>query len=285
MNVLSIQSWVAHGHVGNAAALPCLHALGHVVWAVPTVVFSNHPGLGGHAGRVLPAEELAELLAGLAARGTLGTCAAVLSGYLGAAESGPAVLDAVERVKTANPRALYLCDPVIGEDGRVFVRAGIPEFFRDRALGRADIIAPNAFELAFLTGASPGSLAEAAAAAAELRPRLRPGGPRMVLASGITVPAMPQQSVTLLAHDGGTLSVATPRQAAPLPGTGDALAALFLGNLLSGHAAGDALSRAASAIQAVSERAVESGAADLPLVAARAALAEPPVLWPAEPVA
>jgi pyridoxine kinase len=284
MPVLSIQSWVAYGDVGNAAAIPCLHALGHGVWAVPTVLFSNHPGLGGHTGRVLPAEEVADLLAGIAARGTLGRCGAVLSGYLGTAETGGAVLDVVERVKTANPVALYLCDPVFGDSGRVFVRAGIAEFFRDRALGRADIVTPNAFELAWLCGTTPASLGEAAAAAQELRTKLRPGGPRLVLAAGLELAALPQQTLFLLAHEAGTVAVAVPRMVLP-PGAGDALAALFLGSLLHAAEPARALSRAASGLSAAIERAQATGTADLGLAGAHALLAEPPVLWPAEPVA
>jgi pyridoxine kinase len=285
MNVLSIQSWVAYGHVGNAAAIPSLNALGHTVWAVPTVIYSNHPGHGGFTGRVLPAEEVSDLLAGIAARGVLGGCAAVLSGYLGALETGPAVLEAVERTKTANPRALYLCDPVIGEAGRVFVRQGLAEFFRDRALGRADILTPNAFELAFLSGVLPGSLTEAAAAASDLRAKLRPGGPRMVLVSGLELASMPQQLATLLVHEKGAAAVATPRIAAMPPGSGDALAALFLGALLSGAPPEEAASRAASSVHALAEQAAAEGLADLPLVSARQALAQPPMLWPAEAVA
>lgn len=280
-SVLSLQSWVAYGHVGNAAALPCLQALGHEVWAVPTVLFSNHPGLGGFTGRVLPAEEVGEIISGIAARGVLGQCAAVLSGYLGAAETGAVLLDAVERVKTANPQALFLCDPVMGEAGRVFVRQGIPEFFRDRALGRVDILAPNAFEFAYLSGAAPASLAEAMDAAHELRARLRPGGPRMVLVAGLEVAALPQQSATLLVHEAGAVAVATPRLAVP-PGAGDALSALFLGHLLAGLAPEAAVSRAASAVHALADAALAAGHAHLALAGAQAVLAAPAQLWPAE---
>ena len=284
MNVLSIQPWVAQGHVDTGATIACLNALGHEVWAVPTGVFSNAEGPGGSTGRALPAELVGELLAGIAARGRIADCAAVLSGNLGAAETGAVVLDAVERVKTANPRALYVCDPEIGIGGRIYVQPGIPEFLRDRALGRADILTPNAFELSMLSGVTPGSLSEAAAASGELRARLRPGGPRMVLVAGLDLPFLPQQTATLLAHEKGAAAVATPRVAAP-PGTGDALVALFLARLLEGVAAEAALSFATSAVHALAEKAAAEGLPDLPLVAARALLLEPPMHWPAEPVA
>jgi pyridoxine kinase len=285
MIVLSIQPWVVQGLVDTGASMVCLHALGHEVWGVPTGIFSNPDGPGGSSGRVMPAEQVAELLAGVVARGRLAECAAVLSGNLGAAETGGVVLDAVERVKTANPRALYACDPEIGIGGRIYVQPGIPEFLRDRALGRADILTPNAFELSVLAGVTPGSLSEAAAAAGELRAKLRPGGPRMVLVAGLDLAFLPQQTATLLVHEKGAAAVATPRVASAPPGTGDALVALFLGRLLDGTPAEAALSHAASAVHALTERAAADATADLPLVAARTLLLEPPLLWPAEAVA
>lgn len=284
MNVLTIQPWVAQGHVETGATIACLTTLGHEVWAVPTGVFSNTEGLGGATGRTLPADLVGELLAGIAARAKLADCAAVLSGNLGAAETGAVVLDAVERVKTANPRALYVCDPEIGIGGRIYVQPGIPEFLRDRALGRADILAPNAFELSVLSGASPGSLSDAAAACAELRAKLRPGGPRMVLVGGLDLPFLPQQTATLLAHEKGAAAVATPRAVAP-PGTGDALVALFLARMLEGKEPEAALSYATSVVHALADQAEKERLPDLPLIAARALLLEPPMLWPAEPVA
>src|SRR5437762_4577514 len=159
MNILSIQSWVAYGHVGNAAAMFPLQRLGHEVWAVNTVQFSNHPGHGGFRGQVFPADCVREVVAGIADRGLLPKCDAVLSGYLGDASIGDAVLEAVSAAKAANPRALYCCDPVIGDVGTgVYVRAGIAEFMRQRAVPAADIVTPNHFELQQLTGQSAGSL-------------------------------------------------------------------------------------------------------------------------------
>ena len=148
MNVLSIQSSVVYGHVGNRAAVPALERLGHDVWPVDTVAFSNHPAHGSFRGRIVPAAEVRDLIEGLAARGVLGRCDAVLSGYLGDPATGAVVEDAVARVRAANPRTLYCCDPVIGEVGRgAYVRAGVPEAFRDRLVPLADIVTPNPFEL------------------------------------------------------------------------------------------------------------------------------------------
>ena len=153
MNILSIQSHVAFGHVGNASATFPLQRLGHEVWAVNTVQFSNHTGYGAWRGEVFSGAAITEVVQGVEDRGVLPACDGVLSGYMGDAAIGEAVLDAVARVRDANPDALYCCDPVIGDVGRgVFVRPGIPEFMRDRALPLADVIVPNQFELELFHG-------------------------------------------------------------------------------------------------------------------------------------
>ena len=153
MNILSIQSWVAYGHVGNAAAVFPLQRLGAEVWAVNTVQFSNHPGYGAWTGQVFSGAQVAAVIDGIAARGVLARCEAVLSGYLGEAGVGEAVLDAVGRVRAANPAAVYCCDPVIGDDGSgVYVRPGIADFMRERAMPASDLATPNRFELEQLTG-------------------------------------------------------------------------------------------------------------------------------------
>src|SRR3954464_14347457 len=153
VNILSIQSWVAYGHVGNASAVFPLQRLGAEVWAINTVQLSNHTGYGAWTGQVFTGDAVRELVDGIASRGVLGRCDAVLSGYMGDGGIGEAILDTVSRVRTANPASLYCCDPVIGDEGRgVYVRPGIPALIRDRALPEADIATPNAFELAELTG-------------------------------------------------------------------------------------------------------------------------------------
>src|SRR4051794_3780153 len=161
MNILSIQSWVAYGHVGNASAVFPLQRLGAEVWAINTVQFSNHTGYGSWRGQVFAGDAVLELVAGIERRGVLGECDAVLSGYMGDGGIGEAILDTVARVRAANAAALYCCDPVIGDAGRgVYVRPGLPALIRDRALPEADIATPNAFELAELTGRSCRTLGE-----------------------------------------------------------------------------------------------------------------------------
>src|SRR3954451_20000350 len=178
MNILSIQSHVAYGHVGNAAATFPLQRIGVEVWPIHTVQFSNHTGYGAWTGRVFEADLITELVDGIAARDALGQCDGVLSGYMGSAETGAAILDAVSRVKAANPGARYCCDPVIGDVGRgVFVRPGIPEFMREHAVPAADVITPNHFELDHLTSRTTRALPEVVAAVENLRAL----GPRTVL--------------------------------------------------------------------------------------------------------
>src|SRR5580658_3938641 len=180
--VLSIQSRVAYGHVGNAAAVFPLQCLGIEAWALDTVAFSNHTGHGRWRGDVVPAETVATLFEGIAELGVLPSIDAVLSGYIGTAETGAVLLDIVGRVKAANPQALFCCDPVIGDtDTGSYVRDGVAEFFRDAALALADIVTPNRFELEYLTGQSAGDLREAAEAAAALRTR----GPKTVLLTSL----------------------------------------------------------------------------------------------------
>ena len=127
MNILSIQSHVAYGHVGNASAVFPMQRLGVEVWPIHTVQFSNHTGYGAWKGRVFDGPAIEELVDGIAERGVLPRCDGVLSGYMGSADIGNAILSAVARVRAANPEALYCCDPVIGDVGRgVFVRPGHP---------------------------------------------------------------------------------------------------------------------------------------------------------------
>src|SRR5271165_4024 len=234
--VLSIQSWVASGNVGNCAALFPLQRLGIDTWSLNTVAFSNHTGYGKWRGEAVPARTIAALFEGIAELGLLPRCDAVLSGYLGEPEIGPLLLDIVARVKTANPKALYCCDPVMGDVGPgLYVRAGIPEWYRERALAVADIATPNRFELEWLSGHRIASLAEAAAAASALR-RL---GPKIVLVTSLE-PA-PDRLAVLAAAADGVWAVETPRLAIEATGCGDALAALFLGWLLKGQPVPDAL--------------------------------------------
>ncbi|WP_135467414.1 pyridoxal kinase PdxY [Crenalkalicoccus roseus] len=281
MNILSIQSWVAYGHVGNASAVFPLQRLGAEVWAVHTVQFSNHTGYGAWRGQVFPAALIRDCVQGIEERGALPRCDAVLSGYVGDAGAGEAILDAVARVKAANPTALWCCDPVIGDVGRgVFVRPGIPEFFRDRALPRADIVTPNQFELEWLTGAPAPTLEAAKRAAAALQAR----GPRCVLVTSLRTEETPAAALDLLAAEGGRFwRVRTPLLPLAVNGAGDAIAALFLFHRLATGGAAEALARAAASIHGLLRRTAEAGAREILTVAAQEEFVSPSRTFPAEP--
>lgn len=276
--ILSIQSWVATGHVGNAAAMFPLQRLGAEVWAIHTVQFSNHPGHGGFTGQVFPGAMVRDVVDGIEARGLLPGCDAVLSGYMGDAATGEAVLHAVDRVQAANPAALYCCDPVIGDTGRgVFVRAGIPALLSERAVPRADILTPNQFELEHLTG-----LADAQPALAALQARMAPGGRGTVLVTSMRTDATPAGSLDLVAADrGGAWLLRVPLLPMAPNGAGDAIAALFLLHVLRTGSARVALERAGSAVAGLLRRTQATGQAELALVAAQEEFVRPSVSYTA----
>jgi pyridoxine kinase len=275
MNVLSIQSSVAYGHVGNSAAVFPLQRLGFSVWPVNTVLFSNHTGYGDWRGTVVPAGDVAEVIRGVEDRGVLEECDAVLSGYLGDASLGRVVLDAVARTKAANARAVYCCDPVMGDVGRgFFVRPGIPEFVRDHAVPAADIVTPNHFELEFLSGVTVRSLSDAL----DATDLVRAMGPDLVLTTSLRREGV----VGMLAVSGdGAWLVETPLLPLEVNGAGDAVCAIFLAHLLRNGDAAGALARAASSVYAVMEATLRYKAWEIRLVEAQDAIADPPDRFPA----
>jgi pyridoxine kinase len=273
LNILSIQSHVAYGHVGNASAIFPMQRLGVEVWPVHTVQFSNHTGYGAWRGQVFDAGLISELVEGIAERGVLPRCHAVLSGYMGSRDTGEAILDAVRRVKAASPAALYACDPVIGDVGRgIFVRPGIPEFMRDKAVPAADIVTPNQFELEFLTGRPVGDLAGLRGALG----RLHAMGPRIALVTSLLTEDTPSGSIDLAASTGEKLyRVRTPRLDCDVNGAGDAIAALFLVRCLRSGDPAFALQQAASSIYGLLKRTVETGSREILTVAAQEEFVNP----------
>jgi len=273
MSVLSIQSHVAYGHVGNSAAVFALQRLGLEVWPVHTVQFSNHTGYDTFRGRVAAADEVRAVLQGVAERGVLAGCRAVLSGYIGDVAIGEAVLDAVAAVRKANPDAIHACDPVIGDAGRgMFVRPGIAEFMRDRAVPGANLVTPNHFELDFLAGRRSTTLAGALSAVAGLRAM----GPQVVLVTSLVVEDTPADAVDLLACDGsGCWRLRTPRLDVPANGAGDLIAALFLARCLEARPVPEALALAAASVFGILARQAVAGAREMPLIAAQEELVAP----------
>ncbi|WP_395674649.1 pyridoxal kinase PdxY [Inquilinus sp.] len=272
--ILSIQSSVAYGHVGNSAAVFPLQRLGIDVWPVLTVHFSNHTGYGSFRGPVLAADQIAEVLRGVEERGVLPGCDAVLSGYMGDVSLGALVLDAAAKVKAANAKAIYCCDPVLGDvDRGFFVRPGLPEFMRDQAVPRADIITPNQFELEFLAGRGVKTLADALAAARAVQAT----GPKIVLVTSLTRQDAPADVIEMLAvAPDGAWIVATPRLPISVNGSGDITAALFLAHYLRSGDPAIALGRTAGTVYAVMEETHRSGKREIQLVAAQDAIATPP---------
>lgn len=267
MNILSIQSWVAYGHVGNASAVFPLQRLGAEVWAVNTVQFSNHTGYGDWTGQVFTGPQVSSLIDGVAARGALERCDAVLSGYMGDVGIGAAIVDAVARVKAANPTAMYCCDPVLGDDDTgLYVRPGIDAFMRDVALRQADIATPNRFELEHLTGLPTRTLAETKAAILALQSL----GPRIVLVTSVVNSETPEDCIDMLAAEGNAVHLLrTPALPVRVNGAGDAIAALFLFHRLQTGDVAQALALAGSSIWGLLRRTAEAGSMEILTVAAQ----------------
>ncbi len=273
MRILSIQSSVAYGHVGNSAAVFPLQRLGHEVWPVSTVVFSNHTGYGAWRGPLLPPDDVRDVITGIEERGVLGTCDAVLSGYQGGAGIADVIVDAVARVKAANPDATYTCDPVMGNaTSGCFVDPAIPPIIRERVVPVADLITPNQFELGFLTGTEPSTLEETLASADLARAM----GPETILVTSVERPDRPADTIEMLAVTGaGAWIVQTPRLPMKANGSGDITAALFTAHLHTTGSPADALARTASSVFAVLKATLESGERELRLIAAQASIADP----------
>ncbi|ETR79211.1 pyridoxamine kinase [Afipia sp. P52-10] len=282
MNILSIQSWVAYGHVGNAAAVFPMQRLGHEVWAVNTVQFSNHTGYGAWTGSVFTGEAIADVVSGIAARGALARCDGVLSGYMGDAAIGEAILGAVAQVKAVRPDALYCCDPVIGDVGRgVFVRPGIPEFMKARAVAAADIITPNHFELELLAGREARTAADLAAALDAVHAL----GPQVVVVTSLLLTDTPPGVIDLVVSSpNGRFRVRTPLLPVSVNGAGDAIAALFFVHYLETRDAGEALARAASSVYGLLKRTADAGSREILLIAAQDEFVNPTARFEVERV-
>ena len=285
MNILSIQSWVAYGHVGNASAVFPLQRLGAEVWAINTVQFSNHTGYGDWTGQVFTGDDVRALVDGIDRRGALARCDAVLSGYMGDAGIGEAVLNAVARVRAANPPMLYCCDPVIGDhDTGVYVRPGIEAMLRERALPQADIATPNRFELERLTGIDCATLDRAKAAIAQLQATMHAPGPRSVLLTSLETEDTPADCIDLLAGESGNFHLLrTPRLPVRLNGAGDAIAALFLFHRLRSGSVVQALEAAGSAIYGLLRRTAEAGSREILTVAAQDEFVAPSLFLRSKP--
>jgi pyridoxine kinase len=271
--ILSIQSSVAYGHVGNSAVTFPLMRMGVEVWPVITVHFSNHTGYGAWRGPLLTATDLRDVVRGIDERGVLGEVDAVLSGYQGGEDIGAMILDAVALVKLRNPAAIYCCDPVLGDADRgYYVRPGIPELMRQQVVPAAQIITPNQFELTSLTGLPVSKLDEVLDAADAARSL----GPEVVLiTSVIREDAQPGTIEMVAVGADGAWLVTTPRLSQTFTGSGDVTAATFLASLLEMHDVSKALAHTAAVIYGLLEVTAASGRGELALITGQEELVHP----------
>jgi pyridoxine kinase len=262
--LVSISSQVARGHVGNSATVFVLQRLGHAVWAVPTVVLPYHPGHGhAHAVATGPAD-LAALLKDLAESQWIGEVAAVLSGYLADPAQTEAIVSFVQAVKRRNGEALYSCDPILGDAGRLYVPEAVAAAVRDRLLPEADIITPDLFELGWLSGSTPREPSDIVAAAKAL------GVPAAPVTSA---PALRRGGIATLLSGPSGAWLAETRELSGVPhGTGDLITALFMARKLSGAKDEAALESASASLFDILSRTVRARLDELALVEAQDAL-------------
>ncbi len=261
MRILSISSQVAYGPVGNSAAVPAMQAKGHDVLAIPTIMLSNHPGHGTPAGFRTQVSDLAAILNRLETLGVLQGVAAVMTGYFASADQVRAVAEVLSAMKAAMPKLFVLVDPVIGDDGQLYVPLAVAEAVRDQLLPLANCITPNCFELAWLSQNPVSGIAEAVAAARHL-------GLAEVLATSI--PAGPDRLATLAITANKWVEHFSTRQRVVPHGTGDFLAGLYLAERLE-HGPEPALRNAMAVLELAIARSAGSAVLDVAgtLLAAR----------------
>ena len=273
MQILSIQSAVAYGHAGNSAAVFPMQRIGVEVLPVYTVNFSNHTGYGAWRGPVMAPSDVADVITGVEERGGFDELDAVLSGYQGSEGIADVIIDAVARVKARRPDALYACDPVMGNaKSGCFVAPAIPDLLRDKVVPVADIITPNQFELGYLTGTSPDTIASTLASADAARAM----GPATILVTSVERPDRPDNTIEMMAiDDSGAWIVQTPYLPLKANGSGDVTAALFTSHYARTSDAADALARTASSVYGLLEITHAAGSKELHLVEAQEHFAHP----------
>lgn len=273
MRILSIQSCVSFGHVGNSAAVFPLQRLGHEVMPVHTVVFSNHTGYGAWGGQLISGDVVRDIVRGIDERGGLADVELVLSGYQGGNDIGDAILDAVALVKQRNPRALYACDPVLGSaTSGCFVAPEVQSLIRDRVVPQADLITPNQFELGFITGTDPHTLEETLASADQVRAV----GPATVLVTSVFRPDRPADTIEMLAVcDEGAWIVQTPQLPFKRNGSGDVASALFSSHFSASGDAPSALGRTAASVYELLANTYAAETLELQLVESQEAYVAP----------
>lgn len=268
--VLSISSQVVYGHVGNSTAAFVLQRMGHDVLSLPTIILSNRPGYGTIASEIQTPQKLNAMLEAIQANGWLSGIDAIFTGYVPTA--GHAVLCEhwISRIKALNPGAIYLCDPILGDDpGGIYIREEAALAIRDMLVPLADVLTPNRFELEWLSGQSVSDTASTVKAA------------RLLKAHAVLVTSAPAAAAdmvsNILVEADMAAAAACARQTVQAHGTGDFFAAIFLAHRLKGLTGAQALQAASAAMRKI--LAASSGRSELALIETQAAWAkDPPAL-------
>lgn len=281
LSLLSIQSHVVYGHVGNSAAAFALQRLGCEAMPLHTVQFSSHAGYPGYRGQVFDAELIDACVDGLKSVGALARCHGILTGFVGSPAIGEATLRAAQALKGENPSAFHCCDPVFGDEGiGVYAAPGVLEFMRERAVPAANLLTPNAFELERLSGVAATDALSARKALGVLHKR----GPRVILATSVRLADTPRDAIDMLVGEGaGLWRLRTPKEPIEVHGAGDLMAALFFYHWLQAASAPQALARAASSVYGVVRATALAGGRELALVAAQGELVAPTLSFSPQP--
>ncbi len=259
--VISIQSQVVFGHVGNSAAVLPMQARGLEVAAVPTAILSNHPHYPTMHGQMIGPGLLAGLLRGVEERGLVDRARVVVTGFLGSVGNAEVVAGFLERARVTNPRLVYVCDPVMGDDDLgVFVQEGLVEAFRDRLVPMAAVITPNQYEVELLAGRKARSAAALASAAGALMAR----GTGAVVATGCGLEDSATGVVeTVACTPEGLHRTAIPRLPIRPCGTGDLFTALMVAGICAGQPLPQAAEAATQEVLAILRRTQAAGTAEM----------------------
>lgn len=274
-SILSIQSHVAYGYVGNRASVFPLQRLGFDVTAINTVEFSNHTGYGTWKGEVFTPNLIHSLIEGVRERGIFPNLSALLTGYMGNPALGQLIEALVHELKSSNPNCLYCCDPVMGDtEGGCYVHPEVGNIFKKRLASIADILTPNPFELQFLTDMPVMRLEQVQEACDQLIKR----GPRMILVTSVLCEETPDNSIQMLLHQTNGSWIVTMPKLNPKPapnGAGDVTAALFLAHTLNGLRPEEVLAKTAASVYGIYEATTKAGTRELQLISAQDELVTP----------
>ncbi len=282
--ILSIQSHVSFGHAGNSSAVFPMQRMGFEVWPIHTVQFSNHTQYSeGWTGRAFSADDISELVRGLGNIGALEKCQAVLTGYQGSAEQCLAVEETVMKVKSVNPDALYVCDPVMGApDKGCIVAPGIAENLLTRLIPMADVIVPNQFELSQFAEMEIDTLEDAVIACQ----RALAKGPKLVLVKHLYCLENGSFNMLLATQDAIYLAKRPHFEFDKQPvGVGDLISAIFTAGLLKGWGPKQAFQHCHDACFGVLSTTHQAGEWELQTIAAQQEFVEPSRHFPVEKVA